>query len=126
MDEEYRVLLVEDNKLDARCVQGMLAMSNGRFTLEHEDTLAGGIDRLKAEPFHVVLLDLTLSDSSGLTTFTTLLENADRTPVIVLTGNDDARVAVEAVRGGAQDYLIKAELTSHLLTRAITYAIERG
>jgi signal transduction histidine kinase len=73
----------------------------------------------------VVLLDLTLPDSRGMDTFTSMHEQVTNTPIIILTGTDDQELAARAVREGAQDYLVKGQVDGNLLWRSIRYAIER-
>jgi signal transduction histidine kinase len=127
MDERpIRVLLVEDNPADARLIHEMLAEAEGiRFHLERADRLSAGLERLDAGGIDVILLDLSLPDSQGLETFARNNERAPQVPIIVLSGLSDQAVAVEAVRRGAQDYLMKGQVGSGLLARAIHYAIER-
>lgn len=121
-----RVLLVEDDEEDALLIRGMLAESTGvRFTLTRVVTLGSALEALGRPSTDVVLLDLSLPDSRGLETLRRLLEGAGRRPVVVLTGLDDAAVGREAVREGAQDYLIKGQVNGPLITRALTYAVER-
>ncbi len=121
-----RLLLVEDNPGDARLIRELLADAEGaRFELAWAKTLGEGLDRLAAGAYAAVLLDLSLPDSQGLDTFRRLHARAGDTPVVVLTGLDDRRLALEAVRSGAQDYLAKGELEAGLLARAVRYAVER-
>src|SRR5207249_9372693 len=75
--------------------------------------------------FDLVLLDFVLPDSMGLDTFTSMLAQAPHSPIIILSGLDDEALAIEALRLGAQDYLVKGEVDSNLLVRSIRYAIER-
>jgi signal transduction histidine kinase len=125
-DETISLLLVEDNPADAGLVHETLADAKGvRFMIEHADRLAKALQRLRAGRFDAVLLDLTLPDSEGVGTFTSVLATAPHTPVIVLSGIDDERIAMEAVQRGAQDYLVKGQVDSHWLPRAIRYAIQR-
>lgn len=118
------VLLIEDNALDARCVAGFLALSGNRFTLTRAGSLAEGLPRLAEH--HVVLLDMTLPDSCGVETFEKVHACAPEIPVVVLTGHDDEETALETLRRGAQDYIIKSEINARLLVRALRYAIERA
>jgi two-component system, cell cycle sensor histidine kinase and response regulator CckA len=83
------------------------------------------LDRIDHGEIDVVLLDLTMPDSSGLDTFTKMHARDPRVPIIPLTGLDDEAFAVNALRAGAQDYLVKGEVESKLLAGAIRYAIER-
>ncbi|MBN1310671.1 MAG: response regulator [Anaerolineae bacterium] len=124
--DQISVLLVEDNPLDARLIRELLAdVGNHNFELEWVDRLSAGIERLDEGEFQIVLLDLSLPDSQGIDTLSTLLAAVSTIPIIVLTGLDDEMIGLEAVQRGAQDYLIKGQVDSNLLARAICYAIER-
>jgi signal transduction histidine kinase len=83
------------------------------------------LQRLESEGCDAILLDLWLPDSQGLDTFTQVHRQAPSLPVVVLTSEDDEDLGVEAVNRGAQDYLIKGEVTPRLLVRSLRYAIER-
>jgi len=121
-----RVLLVEDNPDDARLMEMLLGkVEDDHFEIVHVDRLEPGLEHLKKERFGVVLLDFSLPDSFGLDTFLTVHRAAPRVPIIVLTSLDDDEVAADAVREGAQDYLVKREVDPRLLGRAIRYAIAR-
>lgn len=121
-----KVLLVEDNPADARLVAEMLKEAKGaNFHVNNVDRLSAAIEALSREPFDIVLLDLSLPDGIGLETFTRIHRNYPHIPVIVSTGLRDEELAIRAVREGAQDYLVKGEVGSSLLARAIRYAIER-
>jgi PAS domain S-box-containing protein len=120
------VLLIEDNPGDVRLIQEMLKHAKtASFVLESKARLSEGLDRLSRGGVEVVLLDLSLPDSSGLETFSKVQSGYPLVPTIPLTGLDDELLAVRAVRAGAQDYLIKGEVDTNLLTSAIRYAIER-
>jgi len=95
------------------------------FQITHVKRLMEALHQLATERFDAVLLDLSLPDSQGLDTFTTLHAQTLAMPVVILTGLDDKVLAVEAVKEGAQDYLVKDQVDGHLLVRAIHYAIER-
>ena len=126
MSDRPQVLLVEDNPGDARMIWEMLAEVKGaQFDLKYADRLSTGLERLATGGIDVILLDLSLPDSGGLDTFAKVYAQAPQVPIIVLTGLDDEALAVEAVRGGAQDYLVKGQVNGNLLVRAIRYAIER-
>ncbi len=120
------VLLIEDNPGDARLIQEMIKdIGYNKFELIYKETLIDGIQALFENEFQVILLDLSLPDSYGLDTFTRMLDKAPETPIIILTGIDDQKLAVEAVKSGAQDYLVKIMVNRILLERSIYYAIER-
>jgi PAS domain S-box-containing protein len=124
--ERIRVLLIEDNPADTRLIQEMLAEAkNGACDLECAERLSAGLERLAAERVDVVLLDLGLPDSQGLGTVQHVRDRAPDVPIVVLTGLDDEALAVQAVKEGAQDYLVKGELRGNPLIRAVRYAIER-
>ena len=93
--------------------------------MEWVDRLSTGLKHLAAGDIDCVLLDLFLPDTQGLDTFATMHAKAPQVPIIVLTGLDDERVALAAVRMGAQDFLVKGQVNGNLLLRAIRYAIER-
>ena len=120
------ILVVEDNDDDVLIVTSYLCKSKAdNLAITTVDTLAKGIESLKQKNFDVVLLDLSLPDSQGLATFLKLVEYALHIPVIILTGLDDEKLGIDAVRSGAQDYLVKSQLMDRLFTRALHYAIER-
>lgn len=102
-----------------------------RFHLSHTKRLGEAIALLEQvgnqplEQFDVILLDLTLPDSTGLASLDTLLQHAPKLPIVVLTNTNDNELAVEAVRHGAQDYLFKRQINQEVLVRSIHYAIER-
>ena len=123
-----RVLLIEDNKGDARLIREMLAEVGGptAFQLDWVERLSIGIDRLTDGGIDVVLLDLALPDSGAEDTFTKISGAAGNVPIVVLTLLEDDDKAVKAMQGGAQDYLVKAELDGNFLKHSIRYAIERG
>jgi PAS domain S-box-containing protein len=121
-----RILLVEDNPADSRLFREYLSESiSTRFDVVHVETLSGALQKLAAAAFDVVLSDLSLPDCRGLETFRRLRQHAAETPILVLSGFDDEAFAVNAVREGAQDYLVKGRVDPYLLARAISYAIER-
>jgi two-component system sensor histidine kinase UhpB len=120
------VLIIEDNPGDARLVQETLkGNSDPAYRLEWVDCLSSGLARLSAGGIDVLLLDLGLPDSRGLETLSRIQALAPTVPVVVLSGADDEQLAVEAVRKGSQDYLVKAHADRHLLTRSLRYAIQR-
>ncbi|HUS05293.1 MAG TPA: PAS domain S-box protein [Bryobacteraceae bacterium] len=124
--ERISVLLVEDNPGDARLMREAVREAEGsNIRLTHEDTLAKALARLEAERFDIIMLDLSLPDADGLETLVTAHSHSPSVPIVVLTGLDDEALAVRALREGAQDYLVKGQVTSHLLVRAMRYATER-
>jgi diguanylate cyclase (GGDEF)-like protein/PAS domain S-box-containing protein len=121
-----RVLMVEDNPGDARLVSIMLAESPISFETREARLLSEALALLAQERFDVALLDLGLPDSMGLDTLRRVLVAAPSLPIVILTGNSDDRMALDALEQGAQDYLVKGWGGAEALQRAIRYAIERG
>jgi diguanylate cyclase len=124
---EIRVLLVEDNPGDARLVEILLSETDsfGNFEITNAGRLDEALELLDGSAFEVVLLDLSLPDSSGLETVEVVRTRAPLTPVVVLTGQDDEETALRALQSGAEDYLVKGRGDSELMARSIRYAIER-
>jgi PAS domain S-box-containing protein len=121
-----KVLLVEDSPSDALIVEDELTHADGtQFCVVHLDQLDAALDRLRAQDFDVVLLDLNLPDSDGFETFLRLHGEASEIPIVVLSGRDDQALALKAVQAGAQDYLVKGQMGEEVLQRSIRYAIER-
>ncbi|GAB61436.1 two-component sensor kinase [Candidatus Jettenia caeni] len=121
-----KILLIEDNPGDVRLIQEMLKeVGFGQFELEHKDLLLSGLSRITRNNIDVILLDLGLPDSQGLPTLTKILSQAQKIPIVVLTGLDDEITGIRAIQAGAQDYLVKGQLGGRLLVRSIRYAIER-
>ena len=126
VERNVRVLLVEDNPGDARLIQEFLSDAKvTSFQIEVVERLSDSLEALSCRRFDVVLLDLSLPDSSGLETLAKVLSSTQQVAIIVLTGLSDEGLALEAMRKGAQDYLVKGHVDEHLLSRAIRYAIER-
>lgn len=122
-----RVLLVEDNPGDARLIQELLLEARGgEFQTAVAPSVAEAIKELKKVDYHLILLDLSLPDSRGIDTFHQISAQAPLMPVIVLSGLDDEALALQTVKEGAQDYLVKGQVDPHILERAIRYALNRA
>lgn len=121
----HRLLLVEDNPADARLVRELLRDCRGTFHVVHSGRLEEALELAATQPIDVVLLDLTLPDSSGLETVQRACAAIPDLPIVVMTGVEDEDVALRAVSEGAQDYLVKGEIDPPLLQRSLAYAIER-
>jgi PAS domain S-box-containing protein len=129
-----KILLIEDNDVDAWIIQKYLldasrkedGVSGVMFDLVWKNSLSSGLEFLTHEDVDAVLLDLNLSDSLGLETFSQIHKKKAKIPILILTGLCDRELATRAVREGAQDYLIKGELDGRLLDRSIRYSIERN
>ncbi len=120
------VLLIEDDPDDAALIRRYLTSGGIDWMVVRRERLSDGLAGLSQQVFDVILLDLGLPDGpGGIGAFEAVFSRASGVPIIVLTGNDDDRLAIEAVKKGAQDYLVKDHVTRSLLSRAILYAIER-
>jgi len=140
-EETIQALLVEDNEEHAQLLQRLLIESDEpifefrRFSTLQSALLAlhapgapatpGAGDAPIARRFDIVLLDLSLPDSEGIETFLRMQERAPDLPIVVLTGTDDEGLAVETVKRGAQDYLVKGRVDDRILVRSLLYALER-
>ncbi|MEH1975862.1 MAG: response regulator [Nostoc sp.] len=124
--KHIKVLLVEDNPGDVFLLQEFLKeVTTVVVDLMRVERLSEALNYLAKEIFDVILLDLSLPDSQGLETFVIAHVQAKATPIIVLTGIDDETLAISAMQQGAQDYLVKGQVTGDLLVRSMRYAIER-
>src|SRR3984885_10187464 len=121
-----QVLLVEDNSGDARLLREMFSEEEtGSFELTHVLHLSEALRLLEKGGVDIVLLDMGLPDGHGLDTVRRARAVAPGVPLFVLTGLDDEALAAEAMREGAQDYLIKGEIENRALPRALRHSIER-
>lgn len=126
--EKNRVLLIEDNPGDARLVEILLEESDlVECEITHRVTLKEGeIELEKGQSFAAVLLDLTLPDSRGFETLERLITRFPNLNVIVLTGLSDKAMGLEAVKYGAQDFLVKGAFDADLLAKTLRYSIQRN
>ena len=125
-DNNIHILLIEDNPGDARLIGEMLAESVGvDFQVKYVNRLEAGLRYLDSGGIDVCLVDLDLPDSKGVDTLAAVRSQSARLPVLVLTGLESETIAARAVHDGAQDYLVKGQLTGNLLIRAILYSIQR-
>jgi two-component system sensor histidine kinase UhpB len=124
--ELMKLLLVEDNPADARIIREFLSEAPaGAFQLEHVARLDAALESLRQDTFELVLLDFGLPDSQGMETLTRVQSVCTQLPIVALTGLDDQAFAMEVVRAGAQDYLVKGRFDNDLLVRTLRYAVER-
>jgi DNA-binding response OmpR family regulator len=122
----FLILLVEDDSGDAELLYEMLGqVPNMQFDITHVTRLSEGEEKVREEPYDIILLDLALPDSQGLDTVRTMVQAAPNIPIVVLTGLDDDQTGLEALRNGAQDFLVKGQADSTAVTRAMRFAIQR-
>ncbi|MBI3585197.1 MAG: response regulator [Nitrospinae bacterium] len=124
--QTVRVLLIEDNPGDVRLIQEMLKEADyAGFELSCVESLGEALKLLEKIEFDVILVDLGLPDSQGLETLRKIYTKVSDSPIVVFTGLSDEHIGIQAVREGAEDYLVKGEVNPNLLIRVIRYAIER-
>lgn len=124
--EKLSILVVEDNRADLLLISEYLFEQPAfSYHLESTGTLRSAMDLLARRDFDVVLLDLSLPDSSGLDTVRRMVTGFPDIAVIVLTGLHDEKTALQSVRFGAQDYLEKWHLSPVMLHKSIRYSMER-
>ncbi len=120
------ILVVEDEPGFASVLKTLLADGcNSHFEVTLADNLAVTLQHLRENAFDVVLLDLSLPDTTGLDTYKAVAQTAPSVPVVVMSGLNNETIAVQAVREGAQDYLVKGQFEHRAMERAIRYAVER-
>jgi signal transduction histidine kinase len=126
MKPTLQVLLVEDNAIDALLLQEMFNKEPfGTIEMTHLLRMQDAEAHLAKNEVDIVLLDMGLPDAHGLDTLRRARAVAPHVPIIVLTGLEDEMLADEAIKEGAQDYLIKGQIENRALPRALRYAIER-
>lgn len=126
LNKVIKVLLIEDNDADARLIKEMFKeISKHKYELTHFISLQEGLKALDKNEYDILLLDLSLTDSKGFETFEKAHDYDPKVPIVILSGLDDEEIAIRAVRQGAQDYFVKGDINSRILSRAINYAIER-
>ncbi|MEH1938154.1 MAG: hybrid sensor histidine kinase/response regulator [Nostoc sp.] len=126
VSDSVKILLIEDNLAEAKLLQEFLMQAQSQeFTLVHVKRLGEALQELTQCNYDVILLDLTLPDSEGLSSLPPLIGQAPSVAIVVLTNTNDEELAIEAVRQGAQDYLVKRQVNPDVLVRSLRYAIER-
>ena len=128
MPEETKcpILLIEDDPEAAQMVEYVLAKATApKLAVDWAADLANGLERLRGGTFEAVLLDLNLPDSRGFDTFARVRQQSADPAVIILTAQEDESLALQAVRSGADEYLIKSDIRDRYLAQRIRYAIER-
>lgn len=120
------LLLVEDDPKEALVIKNMLKEGlQNQFTLEYSRSLSQALDLIKQNPFHGIILDSHLPDGKSFESISQFLQFCPDAPILILSGVEEEDQAIQAVKSGAQDYLIKGQTSSSTLCRAIRYAMER-
>jgi signal transduction histidine kinase len=132
-ERPVNLLLVEDNPADANLIKEAFShLTQETWQFVSAETLEDAITAYQnpaigssSDPFDLVLLDLGLPDARGLDTIQQFLEASPEAPVVVLSGLDDEKLALQAISVGAQDYLVKDQITLQALLKAIRFALRR-
>jgi diguanylate cyclase (GGDEF)-like protein len=124
---EINVLLIDEDREYASALDQLLEKQGlTRFKPAHASTLRNAIEQLQSKSYQVILLDLSLPDGAGMGAFIEISSTVPDTPVVVMADHDDRHLALELLRQGAQDFLVKEEVEAELLERALLFAIERN
>jgi two-component sensor histidine kinase/CheY-like chemotaxis protein len=121
------ILLIEDNPADVEMIRELLSDHKGSsFDIVCADRLSAAKPFFAESGIDIILLDLGLPDSQGLDTLRWVREHAGEVPIVVLTMLDNEETGLNALKEGAQDYLVKGQMNGPLIARSLRYAIERG
>ncbi|MFZ1746638.1 MAG: EAL domain-containing protein [Nitrospirales bacterium] len=120
------LLLVEDNPKEALVIKNMLKEGlQNQFTLKHSRSLSDALDLIQQNQFQAIILDSHLPDGKSFESIPQFLQFCPDAPILILSGVEEEDQAIQAVKSGVQDYLIKGQTSSSTLCRAIRYAMER-
>lgn len=123
---QLRILLVDDDEDDYIMTHHLLSEINGgRFHLQWVDSYDAALEAIASDLYDLYLLDYNLGAQSGLQLLNEALSNGCKAPIILLTGQGNDQVDLEAMKAGAADYLVKGQFNAQVLGRSIRYAIER-
>lgn len=126
-EEHLKVLLIEDNQDDLTLTREVFKRTKAvPMSLATAGALKEALDILQKRSYDVIVADLCLPDSRGQDTFDKLRKAAPKTPLLLLTVTNDEDLAVKMLKLGAQDYIVKGDLSPALLVRAVRYAVERN
>ncbi|MBE2190492.1 MAG: GAF domain-containing protein, partial [Candidatus Kapabacteria bacterium] len=127
MERVLKFLLVEDNPGDADLIIELLSETKlKKSIIQQAGDLKSALAMLNKDTFDIILLDLGLPDSSGLTGLRKIIEINSGIPIVVVSGQDDLTMSKEAIQQGAEDYLIKGRIDDEILSRVVLYSIERN
>lgn len=124
-NENISIFLIEDESVSARITLRMLKEAGLDRAVRVRETLEEGLKGLAEGAADIILLDLGLPDSQGRDTVKAVCEKFPNLPVVVMTGTEDEGMCIDALKNGAQDYLVKGQFGDRELKRAIRYALER-
>src|SRR5574342_502591 len=118
LEKKIELLLIEDNMHDARLFSENLTGSyNNEFRITHSFNIQSSIQNISKKSFDIIVADLNLPDSSGISTFHEIKKKSGNPPVIILSGMNDSRLTLESIRSGAQDYIYKGNYDADFIYR---------
>ncbi|MEI7542679.1 MAG: hybrid sensor histidine kinase/response regulator [bacterium] len=124
--DHIKVLLIEDDPGDVRLIWEILSeIRSSPFYLSVADSLLKGLKEIEKDKPDIILLDLNLRDSNGIYTLNRVRDKAKVVPIVIITGMDDEATAIQALKEGAQEYLVKGRIDSDMLKKALIYSMER-
>jgi two-component sensor histidine kinase/CheY-like chemotaxis protein len=122
-----KILVIEDSPADMQMLRELLQDGSGPdCDVVHVERLSAAIPFLSDTAIDIIISDLGLPDSNGLDTLRTLKKHSRDIPIVVLTGLDNEIIGIQALKEGAQDYLVKGQMSGPSLSRSLRYAIERN
>lgn len=121
---EIRILCIEDNSNDYEIIKRFLEKKMKEINLERESVGLRGLTKMRKEKFDILLLDYRLPDINGLEVMEIMKKEGIDVPIIMLTGKGDEKVAVEAMKKGVGDYIVKDDLETEKLSESITQLID--
>ncbi|MGE5795873.1 MAG: ATP-binding protein [Ignavibacteria bacterium] len=125
-EKKIELLLIEDNIHDARMFsENLTGNYNDEFKITHTSNVKAGIENISRKSFDIIVADLNLPDSSGISTFYEIKKRSGNTPVIILSGMNDSNLTLESIRSGAQDYIYKGNYEGDFIYRVVRHAIQR-
>ncbi|HEX5057361.1 MAG TPA: ATP-binding protein [Gammaproteobacteria bacterium] len=120
------ILYIEDDEDHMILFMDVLSsIDSFAYNIVHKESLGAGIEEVLSHHFDLVILDLGLPESQGLDTLSRFIAHCSNVPIVVLTTNEDLQLSVKAIKAGAQDFLVKGDITPNTLARALRYSIER-
>jgi two-component system, sensor histidine kinase and response regulator len=125
-ERKLDILYIEDDEDHMILFMDVLSsIDSFAYTVVHRESLAAGIEEALSRHFDVAILDLGLPESHGLETLSRFISHCPGLPIVVLTTNEDMQLSVQAIKAGAQDFLVKGDIAPNTLARALRYSIER-
>lgn len=124
--QKLDILYIEDDEDHMILFMDVLSsIESFAYNIVHKESLVAGIEEALSRHFDVVILDLGLPERQGLSTLSEFIGHCSNVPIVVLTTNEDLQLSVQAIKAGAQDFLIKGDITPNTVERALRYSVER-